>query len=134
MARRARALGFVAVALASACQSEARAPVAQVTTSGSHTCARLTDGKVYCWGEANYGQIGDGRMGKVSYPHRPVKVKGISSAVEIVLGGNYSCARLSDGTVRCWGGWLSCSFGDGRHEERAIGGIAVDAIRTLLTE
>jgi len=31
-----------------------------VATSGTHACALLEDGSVKCWGNNDYGQLGDG--------------------------------------------------------------------------
>jgi alpha-tubulin suppressor-like RCC1 family protein len=36
------------------------AGVASVAAGGAHTCARLVDGTVSCWGADTSGQLGDG--------------------------------------------------------------------------
>lgn len=40
----------------------------QVTTGGSHTCALLNTGNVYCWGSNSSGQCGDGSVNSSSQP------------------------------------------------------------------
>jgi alpha-tubulin suppressor-like RCC1 family protein len=64
-------------------------------------CA-VTDGgkKAYCWGEAEYGRLGDGSSSE--FP-TPVPVPKLSDATEIVAGDGYTCARRSAGNVACWG-------------------------------
>lgn len=66
-----------------------------------HTCALLQDGSVTCWGRNDHGQIGDGTTTERLLP-TPVTALG-GSAVEITAGYAHTCARLSDGSVRCWG-------------------------------
>src|SRR3954463_13160399 len=40
--------------------------VAQAATSGSHTCIRRADGALWCWGENDHGQVGNGTVSSVS--------------------------------------------------------------------
>lgn len=96
-----------------------------------HTCARTTDGSLYCWGLNDDGQIGQGTLrrqscGGASYCEpTPVAVTTVGSHVtEVVSGASFSCARLDDGSVWCWGnniydqlgyswGQFHCSTGQG---------------------
>jgi alpha-tubulin suppressor-like RCC1 family protein len=66
-----------------------------------HACSIDNSSKIWCWGRNNYGQIGFGSS--TSEYTSPVEVIGITNAVEVDLGGEFSCARLSDKTVKCWG-------------------------------
>lgn len=72
-----------------------------VSAGDSHSCAALKSGEVQCWGRNTNGQLGTG----VIFPNSPlpVTVTGIESAVSVTAGGNHTCARLTDETVRCWG-------------------------------
>lgn len=78
------------------------API-QVAAGRSHTCALETDGRVMCWGRNNHGQLGNGASLPAPVMTTPVRVSGLTGAVE--LGANFQgmCARLSTGEVRCWG-------------------------------
>jgi alpha-tubulin suppressor-like RCC1 family protein len=66
-----------------------------------HSCALLSDGTIQCWGENEYGQLGNGNQSDWPYP--AAAVSGISTATAVVGGGSHTCALLSDQTVRCWG-------------------------------
>ncbi|MFI5300311.1 MAG: RCC1 domain-containing protein [Polyangiales bacterium] len=74
--------------------------VSQIAIGKDHACALLIDGAVACWGENETGQLGDGTDQRRT---TPVRVTGISDAVDIVVGTWHSGARLRDGTVMFWG-------------------------------
>src|SRR2546427_6303076 len=77
-----------------------------ISAGGWHTCARLGDGRVQCWGQNTYGQLGDGATIAPSAPSRsptPVTVTGITTAVAMEAGIFHTCALLADGTLQCWG-------------------------------
>lgn len=71
-----------------------------IASKNLHTCA-IVSGDVQCWGYNNYGQLGDGTTKNSS---TPVRVAGLGATAEAVAVGEYfSCALLSDATVKCWG-------------------------------
>jgi alpha-tubulin suppressor-like RCC1 family protein len=75
--------------------------VAQVSGGDAHTCARKTDGSVYCWGANNYGQLGNGTG--TTQPATLTAVVDLAGVAEVRAGFYRSCARKTDGTVWCWG-------------------------------
>ena len=80
------------------------APVAAVTAvaaGDSHSCALASDGRVFCWGFNDMGQLGDGTHDYRDFPTLPVV--GIDDAVAISAGIRFSCAVRVDGSVWCWG-------------------------------
>src|SRR5213594_870733 len=89
-----------------------------VSAGGFHTCALPGDGTVRCWGQNDYGQLGNGTSDPVpdspsTFNPTPVTVSGITTAVAISAGGWYTCALLQDGTVRCWGDNTYGELGNG---------------------
>jgi len=75
--------------------------VEQIAAGYSHTCALLNTGAVRCWGTGHSGELGNGKL--VVAQNTPVAPRGLSCVVELGLGDRSSCARLKNGTVRCWG-------------------------------
>lgn len=71
-----------------------------VSINERHACALLADGTIACWGQNPNGTLGDGTRNDTKVPTR---VKGISTATQVVVGFTHSCALLGDATVACWG-------------------------------
>lgn len=70
-----------------------------VAAGYDHSCA-VVNGGVWCWGNNEKGQLGDGTNNNAD---EPVAVKGLASGVtRIEAGGNRSCA-VQNGDVLCWG-------------------------------
>ncbi|MGE3901637.1 MAG: RCC1 repeat-containing protein [Nitrospiraceae bacterium] len=87
------------------------APATAITAKSSHVCASLADGLVSCWGDNNFGQLGNGTMEPSS---SPVPVIGLSApATGVAAGANHSCALLTGGTVACWGANFDGQLGNG---------------------
>lgn len=84
--------------------------VVEVEAGLAFTCARLADGRIYCWGADAVGQLGNGAGGASGTPG---PVMGITTAIDLSVGEVHACAVLSDGTVRCWGDNGRRQLGDG---------------------
>ena len=52
-----------------------------------------------CWGNNDFGQLGDG---STTQSLTPVAVSGVTDAT-ISAGGYHNCAVTSSDTVSCWG-------------------------------
>ncbi len=78
--------------------------VKSAATGGSHSCATLQDGGVYCWGSNSGLQAGQPSGQAYSKPKLIGSVGGGStSAKQISTGANHSCATMTDGGAVCWG-------------------------------
>jgi alpha-tubulin suppressor-like RCC1 family protein len=83
----------------------------------SHTCARMTNGTVRCWGEARLGQLGDAaNLDAGTDPDdvlKPKEVPGLTDATSITAGANHTCVIRKGGKVSCWGYNYSGQLGTG---------------------
>lgn len=79
-----------------------------------HTCALTTTGGIKCWGNNQFGQLGDGRICG-SFYNTPVDVLELPSGVAAVAAGSYhTCAITIAGGVKCWGDNRFGELGDGQ--------------------
>jgi hypothetical protein len=67
-----------------------------------HTCLVAADGKIWCWGDNEYGQLGDGTTEPGLHP---VLVRGLPGPADRVhVGYGHTCATLrTTRDVHCWG-------------------------------
>lgn len=72
-----------------------------IAVGGVHGCA-IRGGAVWCWGNNEHGELGDGTM---TPRLRPVQLSHAwpAAPVELALGYYHSCVRLADHSVWCWG-------------------------------
>jgi alpha-tubulin suppressor-like RCC1 family protein len=80
-----------------------------VASGQATSCALHGDGQVSCWGDNGSGTAGDGTT---TDRDAPVKVKGISDAVAISVGGS-ACAVHDAGEISCWGLNFAGQLGNG---------------------
>jgi alpha-tubulin suppressor-like RCC1 family protein len=84
--------------------------VTQVAAGQETSCALLLNGSVYCWGSNQSGMLGTGSLSghdncgnQGDCATQPVKVEGITNAVQVSVGVDSACALLSNGHIDCWG-------------------------------
>ncbi len=88
-----------------------------IASGVTHSCERVADGRVRCWGANTDGQLGDGSNEPRS---APVFARGLSTVRQMTAGAVHSCALLADRTVYCWGRNTSGQLGDGTFSPRFI--------------
>jgi alpha-tubulin suppressor-like RCC1 family protein len=76
--------------------------VETIATGASESCAVLSNGQVYCWGDNEFGNLGAGVTETSSVTPLPVQT---TPASDVIAGGSHACARLNYGGVACWGNY-----------------------------
>jgi cysteine-rich repeat protein len=94
-------------------------PVVQLSLGNSYSCARFGDGTVRCWGQGDYGQLGNGSTASIGSQDVPVigELSAIdlqgASAVDLDAGHVHTCVVLDTQGVACWGYNNEGQLGDG---------------------
>ena len=104
-------------------------------TRSLHSCAVHDNGDVSCWGPGSEGQLG---QGDTSTHYLPVPVYGITDAVAVGAGPDFTCAVHRNGRVSCWGANRSGQLGDGtlvsnRYSPERVRGL-VDVVAIAVGE
>jgi alpha-tubulin suppressor-like RCC1 family protein len=83
--------------------------VIEVAASGTHACAVLRAGEVWCWGKSQLGALGvdaastPARCGTFACRAAPARVPGVKGIIHVSAADDATCALANDGTVSCWG-------------------------------
>lgn len=70
------------------------------------SCALREDDAVLCWGQNFFGELGYGGNPVIGDDEQPLDVGPAplgSGVLELTLGQNRTCARYTDGSLKCWG-------------------------------
>jgi alpha-tubulin suppressor-like RCC1 family protein len=90
-----------------------------ISAGQDFACALLSGGTVECWGDGQYGELGNG---STTGPDNctdgpcattPAAVNGLTGVTAISVGQYSACAVVSGGTVQCWGDNQYGELGDG---------------------
>jgi alpha-tubulin suppressor-like RCC1 family protein len=72
-----------------------------VTAGDDFTCALTAQGKAYCWGLNEGGQLGAGSVSETV--RTPVPVAGEMTFADLSAGREHTCGITGDGRAYCWG-------------------------------
>lgn len=78
---------------------------ANLSVGNTFTCGLTSKGKVYCWGQNNYGQLGNGTTTNSNTPVE-IDMTGVLSGKtvsSISAGIDHTCIVASDNNAYCWG-------------------------------
>ena len=76
--------------------------IVELATGVAHSCAILANGSLACWGDNQYGQLGNGNNTDMNLPTF-VNLPAGRTATDISAGSYHSCAILDNASVMCWG-------------------------------
>ena len=95
--------------------------VVAVSAGGDLTCILRASGAVWCWGNNNVGQLGDGTT--ISR-FAPAPVAAVTDAVQVAAGsekgGEHVCIRHRDGAPSCWGFNFKGALGTGAYLDSPV--------------
>lgn len=102
-----------------------------ISSGAAHGCALADNGKVYCWGFNNYGQLGNGTTTNSSVPVA-VDTTGVLAGKTItdVSAGGYHVCVLAGGAVYCWGYNVAGQLGNGTTTNSSVP-VAVNSAGVL---
>jgi alpha-tubulin suppressor-like RCC1 family protein len=74
-----------------------------VSAGGVHTCGRRTNGRLYCWGDDDFGELGNGAANTGDRPAPVLVAGGATNWTGLSAGGAHTCALRSTRRLYCWG-------------------------------
>ncbi len=92
--------------------------IVTVDAGSAHSCARLTNGQVRCWGRNLLGQLGTGidlgmALSIPSAVRNRQNTENLGAVTQLSTHTNHTCVRLTNGQARCWGYGETNALGDG---------------------
>lgn len=86
--------------------------VAGIDVGDMTACAVGVDGKAWCWGPNDFGQLGTGDVVQAYVPRRAAEGYSFTK-ISVSTGGAYACGISTTGQAYCWGSQEGGRLGDG---------------------
>jgi alpha-tubulin suppressor-like RCC1 family protein len=90
--------------------AHAKHPLVELVSGPAHVCGLDAAGAIHCWGNNDWGQLGDGTD---AVRLAPVAVASADTFVALATGSAHTCALTAAGAAHCWGGNIHGQLGDG---------------------
>ncbi|MFN8930424.1 MAG: RCC1 domain-containing protein, partial [Alphaproteobacteria bacterium] len=90
-----------------------------ITAGWEHSCGIGNNGRAYCWGFNEWGQLGDGTTTNRATPTLVPLPAGVTSFTFVGAGSHHNCGFGNDGRAYCWGNNGDGQLGDGTITSRA---------------
>jgi len=89
--------------------------IKSIYASSNNTCVITTEGQLACWGQNNYGQVGDNTVATALVPKAlsPLGLLNDKTILSVDIGQTRICVVASDNNGYCWGRNEAGQFGDG---------------------
>ncbi len=91
----------------------------QVSAGRAHTCGLGNVGSLWCWGDDNFEQQGNG-TGATGNVYTPTAVDTATNWNSVATGWGHTCATKSNGELWCWGNNTYAQVGLSGTETRAV--------------
>ena len=104
--------------------------VTEVVAGQTHSCGRLGNTEVRCWGLGTSGQLGNA-MSVDSL--RAALVSNLTNPAGLAAGAAHSCATLTTGTEVCWGTNAAGQLGTGGTPATSNVPVAVNTLTRIST-
>jgi alpha-tubulin suppressor-like RCC1 family protein len=104
-----------------------------IAAGSAHSCAAVdADGKAYCWGSNDHGQLGT--LEPIQSSSLPIGVEGdgesrLSDVRRLAAGELHTCAVLNSSEVLCWGDTARGVLGNGLVD---VGSVTAGRVRRRL--
>ena len=88
-----------------------------LVAGNGHSLASDSFGRIWVFGENEYGQLGTGNTINIDSPAQ-ILTQYVSEVIDVSGNGDHSLALLKDGTVLAWGYNIRGQLGDGTNENQ----------------
>lgn len=89
-----------------------------VSVGLDHVCGRRGSGRLFCWGNGDFGQLGDGRASGIDRTTPTLVLGGYSDWISVSAADNHTCAPRANGRLYCWGWNANGRLGIGQNHAR----------------
>lgn len=124
-----RAVGLMGLILLSSGAWQTASAQGPIAAGFAHSCS-ITGGRLSCWGNNDFGQLGDGTTRSKLLP---VAISAFAEPVDGVAAGDQHTCAISNGALSCWGSNGSGQLGNGSSGGQSLTPAAVGGLGSGVT-